>query len=114
MNRFKEFRRDKKSRENSKQSSTSKPIPQKHPGITSALPIVKHQPGEDGFSFDQHNKRLKTEYRKQQPNIVVVDDLMERSFSMRRQDITGNGYSGVLTLFDVYPFLQEFTQVYYY
>uniref|UniRef100_A0A1X7T5M6 PB1 domain-containing protein n=1 Tax=Amphimedon queenslandica TaxID=400682 RepID=A0A1X7T5M6_AMPQE len=109
MNRFKEFRRDKKSRDTSK-PSTTKQVQQKLSGITSAIPPIKEQPGEDNFSFQQHQKRLKAEYQKRQPNLDVVNDLMERSFSMRRNDILVKGYTGVAELFDTYPFLQDFFQ----
>ena len=111
MNRFKEFRRDKRSRETSKPGITNKQVQQRLPGITSAIPPIKEQPGEDNFSFLQHQKRLKAEYQKRQPNLAVVNDLMERSFSMRHTDIVMKGYTGVAELFDTYPFLQDFYQV---
>uniref|UniRef100_A0A1X7T8S5 Uncharacterized protein n=1 Tax=Amphimedon queenslandica TaxID=400682 RepID=A0A1X7T8S5_AMPQE len=79
MNQFKEFRRDKKS---TSKPGTTKQVQQKLPGITSAIPPNKEQPGEDNFSF-QHQKRFEAEYQKRQPNLDFVNDLMERSFSMR-------------------------------
>ena len=55
--------------------------------------------------------QLKAEHDKRQPNEVLVDDLMTRSFGMRRADIE-KGYVGVAELFIEYPFLQNVFQVF--
>ena len=67
-------------------------------------------PGEDKFSFSQHNKLLKAELSKSKPN-KIISEIMDLSFAMRRQDIVNNGYTGVSALFDIYPALQDYEQV---
>ena len=109
MNRFKEFRREKKVHHERK-TGGGKVDPQKHPSV-SLMPLIKVPDGEDEHSFSQHNKRLFAEYRKNHPNLVLVNDLMHRSFAQRRKDITETGYSAVESLFEVYPFLQDDNQV---
>ena len=80
--------------------------------MSSTIPSIKAEPGEDNFSFKQQQKRLKSEHEKRQPNEALVDDLMTRSFGMRRADIIENGYVGVAELFKEYPFLQNVFQVF--
>ena len=110
MNCFKEFRREKKPHLD-QTSVQKKPPPQKLPGIISPITTIEMSPGEHEFSFAQHNKLLRSEYKKHHFNEVLVKDLIDRSFSMRRCDITKTGYSGVADLFVAYPFLQDCKQV---
>ena len=105
-----QFCREKKPRLD-QTSVQKKPAPQKLPGIISPIPTIEMSPGEDEFSFAQHNKLLRSEYKKQHLNEVLVKDLMDHSFAMRRCDITKTGYSGVADLFVAYPFLQDCKQV---
>ena len=116
INRFKEFRRERKSHNTQPDAASSKrkqtDVAKKQPGDYSVIPTVKIEEGEDEFSFQQHQKKLKAEHKKRQPDDSLVDDLMTRSFGMRRKDITENGYSGVQALFEVYPFLQDYIQVF--
>lgn len=65
--------------------------------------------GEDENSFERHNRTLKAEYSKANRNGKMVDELMERIYPMRRQDILAQGHS-----YDPvakYPFLQVADQV---
>ena len=61
--------------------------------------------GEDQTSFDRHNRVLKAEYSKPNPNVKTVQELMKITFPMRRRDILSEGHS-----FDPlkkYPYLQQ-------
>lgn len=107
--RFKEFRRDKKPRKESKQVSSQ----QVH--IKPKVPCGKEQDvpaipaGEDESSFERHNRTLKAEYSKANQNGMMVDELMDRTFAMRRQDILAQGHS--YDPVSKYPFLQVPDQV---
>ena len=60
--------------------------------------------GEDQTSFDRHNRVLKAEYSKSNPNVKMVQELMI-TFPMRRRDILSDSHS-----FDPlkkYPYLQQ-------
>ena len=81
INRFKEFRREKKVRQDTKPGPKKMASP-KRPGITLSLPSIEVSAGEDEFSFTQHNKCIQSEYKKRHPNKVVVRDIMDRSFAM--------------------------------
>ena len=76
-----------------------------------SIPLPEVMAGEDKFSFEQHNKLLKAELSKSKPNRIVVSEIMDLSFAMRRRDIINNGYPGVLALFEIYPALQDYDQV---
>ena len=65
--------------------------------------------GEDESSFEQHNRTLRAEYSKANLNGRTVDELMERTFPMRRQDILAQGHS--YDPVSKYPFLQMADQV---
>lgn len=58
-----------------------------------------------GVSYERHIKALQVEFKKTNPNMQVVDELMLVSLAMRRQDITTNLYD-LKTLFEKHPFLQ--------
>ena len=62
--------------------------------------------GEDNVSFENHNKLILIEYQKSSPNKIVVDDLVELSFAMRREDMTLNPLEMKQTL-KKYPFFRE-------
>ena len=66
--------------------------------------------GEDQTSFERHNRQIKLELKKTRPNQVVLQDLISRSYAMRRIDILENGYS-VTEIFKMYPFLSKRDQV---
>jgi hypothetical protein len=103
--RFKEHRRDKKPRK------VRAHVPSEPLQVKPKAPCVKEQDipavpaGEDENSFERHNRTLKAEYSKANPNRRMVDELMERTFPMRRQDILAQGHSYE------YPFLQVADQV---
>lgn len=82
----------------------------KMPGVDAIMkpPIIPS--GEDQTSFERHNKRLSFEFKKAQPNIPVVTELMALSYAMRRQDILKNSY-GITEILEHYPFLQFCDQV---
>ena len=50
------------------------------------------------MAFMRHNKALIAEFKKNKANVQVVDELMDSSFSMRRQDILDNPYDLVSLL----------------
>lgn len=58
--------------------------------------------GEDD---ERHNRVLQSEWSKSSRNAVVVDQLMECTFAMRRRD------HNTSDVFTKYPFLQETNQV---
>ena len=73
----------------------------------STLPVPD---GEDGISFERHNRALKLEHGKVRPNKQVVEELMTQSFPMRWNDLHENSY-GLDTVFDKYPFLANVSEV---
>ena len=66
--------------------------------------------GEDEVSFKRHNKILVSEKAKVNPNMMIVNELMDKTFYMRREDITNNPCV-VSTLLSKYPFLSVENQV---
>lgn len=107
VNRFKEFRRPKKPR--NPQASIGKRVTTtgaKKPGITNVLKSPMPPPGEDSVSFERHTKVLQAEFKKKNRNTAVVNDLMDRSFAIRRSEILEKGYD-LPSLFTRFPFLQE-------
>ena len=62
--------------------------------------------GEDRVSLERHTKVLLDEIKKRRPNLQVVEDLMSKTFSMRRNDILENSYY-FTSLFAKYPFLKD-------
>lgn len=113
IDRFKDMRRLRKP--NSSDSSTSrsadlgkqnKVAPRPHKPFT--LPDVPE--GEDAVSFERHNRVLQSQWTKSSRNVVTIEQLMERTFAMRRRDIL-EASSDVQTTFNKYPFLQDPNQV---
>ena len=82
----------------------------KLPGVDSVMNLPTIPPGEDVTSFQRHNKVLLIESKKAHPNMLVVGDLMERTFAMRRRDILESSYD-INTILSKYPFLQNGEQV---
>ena len=68
--------------------------------------------GEDEMSFQRHIKVLQSENAKVHPNQHIVNELMEKTFTHRRDDILHNVYD-ISTLLNKYPFLSRVDQVYY-
>lgn len=68
-------------------------------------PPIAPPPGEDEESFKRHQKFLQMEVKKVNPNQNVIDDLMERIFTFRRQDIIQKAVSVTETL-KTYPSLK--------
>ena len=93
INRFKNFRHVPIKRPTTKrvESSSSVPTAGKLPGITTSPSQPILPPGEDSVSFERHTK-VQAEFKKCTSNDNVVDDLMQRSFALRRKDILENGY----------------------
>ena len=83
-------------------------IVKKAPAGVQALPEI--QPGEDDISFQRHNRVLQAEWSKVKRNVMVVEELMERTFPMRRREILESSCN-VQTLFKKFPFLQDPEQV---
>ena len=53
---------------------------------------------------------MQLEYKKQNPNLEVVNELMVSTFALRRKDILNNPCD-LRTLLDKYPFLRTIDQV---
>ena len=83
-------------------------VKKKAPACVQALPEI--QPGEDDISFQRHNRVLQAEWSKVKRNVMMVEELMERTFPMRRREILENSCD-VQTLFKKFPFLQDPEQV---
>ena len=86
-------------------------LAKKAPGIPGRLSLPQVLEGEDNVSFERHNRVLGMEWRKTNKNMMVVDELMSRTFAMRRRVIIESPQA-VQTLFDRFPFLQDPEQVY--
>ena len=67
-------------------------------------------PGEDAVSFERHNRVLQNEWKKPSRNAMLVEQLMHKTFAMRRREIVENS-CGVQMLFKKFPFLQDPEQV---
>ena len=85
-------------------------IVKKSPGVCSPLALPEIPPGEDDVSFKRHNRILQAEWHKPKRNIMVIEELMEKTFAMRRREILSNSCN-VQTLFKKFPFLQDPEQV---
>ena len=101
VNRFKEFNRVKKERKPAVHkvdpSTGTHPPPLKR-CLTN--PVVPE--GEDETSFERHNKQIGSS--------VVLKNLVDHSYAMRRNDVLANSY-GISDIFKKYPFLSEPDQV---
>lgn len=61
--------------------------------------------GEDATSIDRHVKVLQDQYRRTQPDVDVVEQLMIRTFAWRRKEIA-DGMT-VMDAVNKYPFLRN-------
>ena len=64
------------------------------------------------MSFECHNKMICAEYKKKSPNKAVVDELVNLSFAMRREDLLTT--SSMCEVFTRFPFLKEEEEVHFY
>ena len=81
----------------------------KCPSLDSMLvPNVQH-PGEDKSSHDRHVKLMQLEERKVSPNTNILNDLMKRTFSLRRTEIVDKPQPIQQIL--SYPSLRRYNQV---
>ena len=110
INRFKEFRRPKKTRNAVCTTPTLTSKKGKAPGITNSVMSPVPAPGEDAVSYERHIKVLQVEYKKANRNQAVVGNLMERSFALRRQEILEKTVS-IEHILVRFPFLQQADQV---
>ncbi len=112
INRFKEMRRPPKSKSNSSDSIKVhvKREVKRSPGISKPLSVLEIPAGEDSVSFERHNRVLRTEWTKSNRNAMLVEQLMDRTFAMRRRDILDTS-TDVQTILAKYPFLQDPEQV---
>ena len=106
VNRFKERRRNKKPR---KAPSEDQNIVEVTAASTKrkvkAFELPPIPSGEDETSFERHNRVLKSEYTKTNPNIHTVQELMKLTFPMRRRDILSQGHT--YDPLKKYPYLQQ-------
>lgn len=131
INRFKEFRRPRKPRKvkvcGPPTNQVTKP---KSPGMTYSVTKPTIPPGEDAVSYERHIKALQMEFKKSHRNnrligeknhltvsayllqhhVLIADDLMDRSFAMRREEIEAKQY-GIEVLISRFPFIQELDYV---
>ena len=66
--------------------------------------------GEDEVSFERHNRVLQAEWKKSTRNIMVIEELMMRTYAFRRKKILEQP-KVVEALLTEYPFLQQPEQV---
>ena len=110
IDRFKQFRRKKKERLPSKsnESSENSSKLKRVPASNIAPPKCS---GEDEASFQSHNKVIRAEMKKPRGgNTAIINDLIKRSYSMRRRDILSTPRD-ISTLLQLYPFLKNLDQV---
>lgn len=107
--RFKERRRNKKPRKARMQDSSEQAHAKPKAPCAKEQDIPAIPAGEDNNSFERHNRTLKAEYSKANRNGRLVNELMDRTFPMRRQDILAQGHS--YDPVTKYPFLQEADQI---
>ena len=66
-------------------------------------------PGEDEKSYMSHKVSLQAEFTKlkarQDP--MLINELVETSFAMRRREILSKGHTPGYNMFKTFPFLQE-------
>ena len=112
-NRFKEFRRAPKPKGHT-QSPKPSPTQPKPKQPSKILDIPETPAGEDTTSFQRHNKAIKNEYAKPKRarKMVVLNELISRSYAMRRQDVMSHSYA-LQDILELYPFLKEPDQVFY-
>ena len=104
IDRFKEFRRNKKVVVELKASTAKSTVTtkSKSPGPSPVIPA-----GEDETSFIRHNSMIRSEVsKKEKKNKSVINELVKVSYGMRRRDILENA-SHVNVILDKYPFLRE-------
>lgn len=75
-----------------------------------AIPNIPTNTGEDKASMARRFSLLKVELRKTVPNKTVIQDLMARTFSVRREDIQKENLS-VMDCLVKYPALRFPSQV---
>ena len=109
IDRFKEFRRPKKPRTPLSNRAKEKERGKK-PGITNTIKEPIPLPGEDMISFERHTKALQVEFKRANRNNAVINDLMNRSFALRRAEILEKPHD-LASFFNKFPFLQEPDQV---
>ena len=74
------------------------------------MPTTSTSIGEDEASFESHNKAIRSEIKKPRGNQVIINDLVKRTYSMRRQDILKNGRDITDTL-EKYSFFRNIDMV---
>lgn len=112
IDRFKDMRRVRKPKnlEPKNSEKTEKILRKKVPGIHSALAMPDIPAGEDEVSFRRHNNVLRAEWTKSSRNMMVVNELMDVTYGLRRRTILEESMD-VETLFEKFPFLQDPDQV---
>jgi len=116
---MKERRRTKRNRSGPKEAATiKKEEKQKKPAVGSDL--VEVPAGEDKKSFVRHNIALETVHAKltsslsknkklSSQGVAKVEQLMEITYAMRRNDVLQDGHS--FSVAKKYPFLQYYEHV---
>ena len=116
MDRFKDMRRPRRSREVVKTDQEGpkkeRAVGTKSPGTHTCNPLTLPDvpEGEDSTSYERHNHVLVAEWKKTSRNAMVVDELMSKTFAFRRRAILDDGCD-VTALFTKFPFLQDPNQV---
>ena len=107
IDRFKDMRRIRKPVLKNKPTSTpEKPPSKKMPKRKSLTELPDVPTGEDEVSFERHNRVLQAEWKKSTRNMMVIEELMMRTFAFRRKKIVENP-KDVQVLLSEYPFLQQ-------
>lgn len=120
QNRFKEFRRDRKSTKcdarTSQSTSNKTPSTSKQITATKSPHVDWMQPptiplGEDNCSFERFSSQLREESKRKQPRGEIISKLMEATYAHRRKNIL-ECPSTIPELLKKYPFLSAEAEVY--
>lgn len=88
IDRFKDMRRLCNAHTNDTGKSKERVVvKQKNPGSHNPLALPDVPEGEDSVSFVRNNCVLISEWKKANRNAMVINDLMDRTFAMRRREI---------------------------
>lgn len=111
IDRFKQFRRTKKDRLGSTPKANAIVTKPNVRSPSAILQIPTTPAGEDKLSFERHNKAILSEMKKARGgNATVINELVNRTYPMRRQEILLNSYD-ISVFFTKYPFLKDNNQV---
>ena len=80
---FKDMQQLRKPRPETRPES-KRSIVKKSPGVCNPLALPEIPLGEDDVLFQRHNRILQAKWHKPKRNIMVIGELMQQTFAMRR------------------------------